>query len=432
MSAALLLGALGARGAAALEPDELSPTDVQDLSVHSAFKAPPIKAFSTAPRADGSGTNAAAFGGGIPGVDSVVNFTGQFFANGFDPSGNPQTAWFYAMVGNSPELGGTTTIDAPIIPVTVELLNEEGEVRHVHGVRLVSSPRAMVDKVVQSPIFQNFTYTSSRTPTQYTDAIQRAEFFSVLDEEEEDNAWHTLLKPSVKKGRTIRVPFGKYQFSLNTDGTCCLLVKIDDVTFGNLLFPATFPFDNSTVIGSAENTGDITTKTIATLLFSDVVLYVNGDPTQCCIGGYHTLDLEPGTPENGNLIRLYVVDFAGWTPAGVFKHGVQDIAGLSHELAEIFNDPFVAADGVHNVTPWWLSPDGGQCNDVMEVGDVLEFVGDPHFPITLNGFTYHPQTVALLEWFEFKKHSHAIGGAYSYPDPTVLTALSPVEKAGCK
>jgi hypothetical protein len=390
-------------------------------------KAPPAKTFGSA--ADGISTNGPSFGGALPGLDSVVNFTGQFYAQGVDLSGNPQTTWYYAMVGNSPELGGVTVIDAPIIPVSVALLDEEGEVRHVRGARLFQSGSTHLAAVLQSPVFQNFTYSSSSAPTQYNDAIQRAEFWNVL---EEGGNWHTLLKPSVKKGRTIRIPYGKYQFALNTDGSCCAFILLDDPTFSNLLFPPTYPVDNTTVLGSAELNGDVTTKTIVTLLFSEVYLYENGDPTQCCVLGYHTFDFEPGATAN-DLPRAYVMNYSSWVNPGKFKDpNVLDVLPLSHEMAEIFNDPFVGFDLVHNITPWWLSPDGGQCQPLMEVGDVLEGLPDPAYPITLNGYTYHPQTVALLEWFEFKRHSRAIDHAYSYPDTTLLTELSPPEKVGCQ
>ena len=36
-------------------------------------------------------------------------------------------------------------------------------------------------------------------------------------------------------------------------------------------------------------------------------------------------------------------------------------------------------------------------------------------------FQYHPQTEALLQWFEIGNPSNAIGGAYSYPDTAALT-----------
>jgi hypothetical protein len=49
----------------------------------------------------------------------------------------------------------------------------------------------------------------------------------------------------------------------------------------------------------------------------------------------------------------------------------------------------------------------------------------------MNGFTYHPQNEALLQWFEFKSPSDALGGAYSYPNTAQLTQLSPPQKPFC-
>jgi hypothetical protein len=56
------------------------------------------------------------------------------------------------------------------------------------------------------------------------------------------------------------------------------------------------------------------------------------------------------------------------------------------------------------------------------VGDIIENLANPSQPITLHGFTYHPQTLALLQWFEGKTPSDAINGDYSFPDATVLTS----------
>jgi hypothetical protein len=49
----------------------------------------------------------------------------------------------------------------------------------------------------------------------------------------------------------------------------------------------------------------------------------------------------------------------------------------------------------------------------------------------MNGFTYHPQNETLLQWFEFKSPSDALGGAYSYPNTAQLTQLSPPQKPFC-
>jgi len=67
----------------------------------------------------------------------------------------------------------------------------------------------------------------------------------------------------------------------------------------------------------------------------------------------------------------------------------------------------------------------GLCLDYLETGDVIEVLPNPDDPITMNGMTYHPQTEALLQWFEGATPSDAIGGAYSYPDTSILTSANP-------
>ena len=207
-----------------------------------------------------------------------------------------------------------------------------------------------------------------------------------------------------------------------------MLVDIGE--FVNLLFP-TVPTDTTTPIGAAENAGDITTKDISTFLFPNTYLYFNGDPNQCCVLGFHTYDVEPGDPSNGNKERRYVVNYSSWISPGLFGGGFQDVTALSHEVAETFDDPFVASDGVHGITPWWLAPNGN-CQDNMESGDVIEGLPRAVYPIHIHGRTYHPQNEALLQWFEFQSPSTAIGGAYSYPNLETLTALSAPQNAGCQ
>ena len=357
---------------------------------------------------------------GLPGIDSVVNFLGQFNAAGVDSNGNPQSTWYYSMVGNPPQRGDTTIIHAPVIPVSLDLLNADGSLRYHYDVKPYVRP------TLESPVFVPSKFTSSKFPTQFTDAIQRAEFFHVMDED-----WHTLLIPHLKKRRTMAIPKGEYYFALNPDGSCCAFVLVDANTFSNLLFPPTYPVDNTTIIGAAELAGDITTKDVSTFLFPNTYLYFNGDPNQCCVLGFHSFDYEPGDASNGNLPRAYIMNYSSWISPGLFGASFEDITALSHEMAETFNDPFVVFDGVHNATPWWLSPNGN-CQNNMEVGDVIEGLPNAVYPIQKFGFTYHPQNEALLQWFEFQSPSTALDGAYSYPNTQTLTALSPPENVNCQ
>lgn len=409
----------------AQEPDQLKPDFLANTKPTLQSKELTSKLQGAAASKMNSVKTAGVKAAGVPGIDSIVNFTGQFRAAGYDPYGNPNNQWQYSMVGNPPQRGGITRINAPVIPVSLDLRDANGNPRYVNGKRLYSDATQYLGLTLRSPVFQNSRYSSSERPTQFTDAVQLAEFH----DQAEDN-WHTLLSPRVKRPRVMTLLQGTYYFALNPDGSCCAYVLIDADTFANKLFPPTYPVDNTTVIGAAELAGDMTTKDMTTFLFPNAYLYFNGDPNNCCVLGFHSFDYEPGIPANGNLDRFYVMNYSSWISPGLFGDAFQDVTALSHEVAETYNDPFVAFDLVHNITPWWLSPNGN-CQDNMEDGDVIEGLSNATYPVTVNGYTYHPQNEALLQWFEFQSSSNALHGAYSYPDETVLTQLSPVEKAGC-
>jgi hypothetical protein len=176
----------------------------------------------------------------------------------------------------------------------------------------------------------------------------------------------------------------------------------------------------------------MTTRDISTLLFNNVYLFDTTLDT-CCVLGFHTYDLEPGTPKNGNRERRFVLDYASWITNGLFSFGFEDVTALSHEMAELFNDPFVDDD-----TPWWLSIDPifrtSLCQNNLETGDVVEVLsGNPVFAASIPRRTYHLQNEALFSWVAFESPSSARLGAYSFPDETTLTSLSlhPV-LPGCK
>ena len=290
--------------------------------------------------------------------------------------------------------------------------------RYVAGKRLYSDATQYVKPVLSSPVFSDSFYSSSDEPTQFTDAIQRAEFIQKADDQ-----WHTLLKPRVATPRTMVLLKGTYFFSLNADGTCCAYVLIDYNTFVNALFPATAT-DTTTPVGAAENAGDVHTADISSFLFPNAFLYF-GVPGNCCVLGFHSYDLEPGGASNGFREKRYVLNYSSWISPGLFGPTFTDITALSHEMAETFNDPFV-----NNATPWWLSPNGN-CQNNLETGDVIEGLPNSVYPIVLDGKTYHPQNEALLQWFAGVTPSTAISKAYSYPDTNVLTSANVSQTVGC-
>ena len=391
---------------------KLEAATLKNMRVKMMSKQPNYKNLNANPKA------------GITGIDSIMTFNGSFNAPGYGPNGVVQDLWFYNMVGQSPDGDTVTTFTSPIVPVSIELLASNGTQGYYNGQPLYYDVMPYVAPVIASPVFQNASYSSSQQPTQFVDAVMRAEF-----NRGGDDRWHTLLAPSVQNNYVMKIPYGYYYFAVNPDGSCCAFVLVDADTFSNLLIPPSAP-DSTTAIGNAEITGEITTRDISTFLFPNTFLYV-GNLNNCCILGFHSYDVEPGGASNGNLQRRYVFNYASWISPGLFGVSFQDVSGLSHEMSELFNDPFVASDGIHNITPWWLSPNGN-CEDVLEVGDVIEGLPNATYPVTLNNVTYHPQNEALLSWFAFEKVSSAIGKAYSYPDASILTALSPVERPNCQ
>jgi hypothetical protein len=411
LSSAFSLVVLCALALPAQSRDQLAPTL---SSAHRAFSV-------FAPRGHSSVLDAT----GPRGIDSIPTFSGEFHANGIGPNGAAQHKWFYTIAGSHPENGGSAVIDAPVVPVSLDLLEYDGSIRVVNGQKLHYSVQPFLDGVIGSPIFQNTEYSSSDVPTQFGDAIQRAEFYNVMQSD-----WHTLLRPSVKTARTVAVPRGSYFFALNQDGSCCAFVLLDMNVFSKLLFPAS-AHDASTPVGAAEHSGEITPQSISTFLFPNTYLYLNGNPNQCCVLGFHTYDFEPGDSSNGFREKRYVLNFASWISPGLFGSGFEDVTALSHEIVESLNDPFVGSDGVHGITPWWLSVNGN-CQNDLEVGDVIEGLPDATVAIKSGGKTYHPQNAALLQWFEFQSPSTAVGGAYSYPDESVITSLSMPQRSKCK
>lgn len=359
-------------------------------------------------------------------IDTLINFSGSFTAPGFDGDGNPQSVWPYTMVGRAPEQNRTTRFNNPIIPVTVELLDATGAVgRTATGapLRMVTG-QDTIDLTLNSPVFQKVQTTAGNV--QVTDGMMRSQFFFRAgdgDGDGDDQGYHTVLDPKVKTARTIQLPLGTYRFAPRADGTCCLFVLAEINAFANLLFPPTAD-DTTTVMGAAEHAGDMKPADITTLLFRDVFLF-QGVPSNCCVLGFHSVDVEPGTRQNGNRERDFVMDYASYISDGLFGGGFSDVTALSHEVAELFADPFI-----NNATPWWLSVDpftgAALCQNNLETGDVIEVLSaNPVAQFALHNRTYHPQNEALLQWFAFESPSSAHLGAWSFPDETTIQSLSP-------
>ena len=347
----------------------------------------------------------------IDGLNTVATFSGAFVAQAGPSSGRD---FRFTMLGNDPNLGGTTVIPANVDEVSLQLLTANGSVFQT----VSFSPFEKL--TLESPNFEPLGYPSGHH-IEYGDAVHRAQFYNVMKDD-----WHTLLIPKVVNKVTITVPFFvNVQLS---DGTIIKArsyftgTAADGSTFVLMLSPLfNFFFDNEVI--NEINLGNFTTNGMNLTMFPNTFLFnlnVNNPnvPGGCCVLGFHTYFRDSGFPES-----RWITQYASWISPGLFGAGFQDVTALSHELAESFGNPFVS-----NPAPNWQFP--GQpanskvCQANLEEGDPIEVLANATTAIQVKegnfNFLYHPQNIPLLQWFEMGTTSSAIDGAFSFPDETVL------------
>jgi hypothetical protein len=333
-----------------------------------------------------------------PRIVSLPTFTRSFTFGG--------QVFPYTMVGKDPARKQTTTIPTQYVPMSFffdEFVDQNGN-------NIVIDTTAINDEIANSPLFDNSQFATGFT--QFGDAVMRAEFFPLFSKNNDNDGndtYHVLLgRPKTLLPVTIEVPPGSSVVLQAPDGN---LVAIIDINF------------IVSQLNTLVQTEPITVNAIPIFLTRNALYgdFVKQKPVDCCIGGFHTAF---ESNQVGSNIFVQTFAFATSLDADVadliFGDPTifADIFPVSHELGETLNDPFV-----NNVTPNYQIPGApaGACQIGLEVGDIIENLPNPSQPITLHGFTYHPQTLALLQWFEGKTPSDAINGDYSFPDPTVLT-----------
>jgi hypothetical protein len=291
---------------------------------------------------------------------TIPTWNGSFMLN--------STTYAYKMVGTNPAAGSkTTTIPTEILPLKVVMSN---------GITVTGS----ASKLQASPIFSNAAFSSGTT--QLGDAMLRSGFWSTVSASAPN--WHLLLgKPTVLPTVTIKVPAA--------DGT--------GFTSGGI------PYVNILYSWWAKKLQGIITAhnfsaTTLPLIISGTTFLYNGNPSNCCVYGYH------GSYNSGH--NTYA--FANWIAAGVVANGNADVYTMSHEVSEWAADPFV-----NNVVPTWNLPDGPTCfSNVLEVGDPVEAMPKPWYTIKVGTVTYHPSDIAGLSWFSHASPSTQQNGLYSY------------------
>jgi hypothetical protein len=349
----------------------------------------------------------------IDGLDSLATFNGEFVTQSGPYAGADV---LFSMIGNDPRLGATTVYPAEISEVSLQLLAKDGRVA-------ATVPFAPFEKLtLESPNFEPLDYRSGHG-VEYADAIHRAEFYNVMKSD-----WHTLLIPRVVNKVTIQVPY-EVKVKLQDGSTVTARVyftgKAPDGSTYVLMLDDVFSvlYDNEVV--NEINLGNYTTAGLSMTLFPNTYLFSLNTtkpdtPGDCCVLGFHTYFFDPSTfPQ-----PRWVTEFASWISPGLFNGGFQDVTALSHETSESFADPLL-----ENGTAPWQFP--GQpanskvCQGGLEDGDPIEVLPNATAPIEVKegrfDYIYHPQNIAMFQWFEMGVSSSAIDGAFSFPDETVLT-----------
>jgi hypothetical protein len=317
-------------------------------------------------------------------VFSVPHFSGSFAWQG--------NTYPFTMVGNKPQSGGTTEVPVQMVPISLffeEFVDESGG-------PVILDPEPIVARVQASPNFHNALYATGLT--QFADAVQRAQFHRSAGQE-----WHTLLaKPEILKPLRIAVPRGSAKVYRNP-GTGVMYAIVDTDFFLSQL---------NTIIQLEHLRPDA----LAIVLTSNVFLSPQSDIKKCCVLGFHT-SFDVGELAQLKFLQTFI--WASWVDQGILGSGLADVTPMSHEISEWMNNPFGG-----NAVPAWQVPNSNGCQSNLETGDPLATMPNAGYPVLIDGFTYHPQSQVLLQWFQRGSASDAIEGAFSFPDQTLMTGPS--------
>ena len=332
---------------------------------------------------------------------ALPTFTRTYNAAGKDYS--------YTVIGGDPAKGGTTTIPAVLVPITLTI---EAPM-DAAGKKAVLDASADVATVIHSPIFARYAFATGKT--QYTDAMMRTDF-----SKEAAKNWHTLLgKPKIVALK-IDLPVGK-GYVLTSKKTGRMLAMVDVVFMQQEIFKQL----------SKEEIGP---GKLVIAMTRNVTYYTSADATECCSWGTHGVDTTQGSRQPF-VLGTYL------DPGTVEGSDVQP---LTQQLAQFFRDPLhdpvlqvrrgMVPPG--NIFPSWLRvPPSGSTELPREnsscggTGVALDyFLNDPTdvnwkntvpqskaYVANIGGMQYHLQNVALLSWYA--------GSAppYSFPDAKALS-----------
>lgn len=309
----------------------------------------------------------------VPDVQVPI-WTGSFVFSG-------QT-FHFNMVGTDPSLGSATS-NIPMVIVPLKFVFSDGTSLSA-AQTVCGDVKNTKYRVKNSPLLKKVAFSPGGTnvgTTQYMDAFQRANFWSVVSSKSPN--YHVLFTPvSTKTLQTIQVGVNGHTVA----GPCARIGEVDINFFDNIAM-------------SLLTKLAIPANTIPVFLSYNTFLTSGGG---CCILGYHSTN-NAGT-------QAYAV--AAYSDPGIFNVPIQDIHALSHELGEWMDDPLIPSENI--VPAWGHVGQVGGCQNNLEDGDP---VTGKAFTVSMGGlfpFTYHPEDLVFLPWFARITPSTSVNGWFTF------------------
>ena len=310
-----------------------------------------------------------------------------------------------SMVGTDPTAATKTSTTVTYVPISVRVHFANGAVLDPTAPLACTSAGApdvmsAAQRFYNSPLFvaapissngQSLATGTGATGVQLINGFQRAAFWSQV----KNTKYGVTLTPST--GNPILVDVSAPAGSATTTLGIRCGNSVKSVTVGMIDINAFDAMVRQIVARYA-------TPTQLPIVLTHNVVETSGG--QCCIlGNHNAIPTTLGT-------QTYAA--GAFVDSGIFN-GVDDITIWSHELAEWMDDPFVqaavAGGGQDDVTPAWghIGQVSG-CQNNLETGDPLS---GSEYAVALNGFTYHFQDLAFIDWF-YRTPARGTGGKFSF------------------
>jgi hypothetical protein len=359
------------------------------------------------------------------------------------------------MVGKDPRVGGASTIDTVIVALKMNFVsaNQDTSVLNNLGYSGFTAPPLThtfnadrrVSALLNSPIFASNTYPAETggLTGQLSDTFMRAQFFEDAASNYHVNlhntgVLHVTLDVPAAKGIAYQRPVGAWRNANGYPGTDTITGVADVGWFSSTL---------QQLMGSLH----ISATTVPIFLTDNVLLYQGqGQYQNCCILGYHGAGMPighgAGSAKGTGKQPVQTFIYGAWTTPGTYSgfltdytgvrtaprpsRGLADIHGLSHEVSEWLDDPYV-----NNAVKPWSTPTAPQygCQAILETGDPVVgawFGLNGNNEGATDGYNYygqyHPEDEVFAQWFGHGGVEPEVGSAYNGN----LTFMGPLTTVG--